>query len=524
MSLYKKYELGDVLRDDGVKTFEGREIDSGRAVQIHLIMGQPGRMNPPYELLDQLKQLSPENQTHVLETGEQNGTPYIVTLPLEGFSGFRDWLAEKSSGAQKPKDTNSLSRVGRWKVPTMRAEDAPKPAPPPPPLADDRTMISPVLDKTKIFAPTTPSTPLPPTVAAPAPPPPPVAESGEFTRMFQAPPPPPAAPAVAPKAPDSAPPARDPGEFTRMFQAPASGPPPPAAATPVPSAKQPGEFTAIFQAQSSAPPANPPAAAPEPGGFTAIFQTPASAPPPPAPEPKSEPGGFTAIFQTQPSMAAPPPAPAAAPPKDPGEFTRMFQAPAPPKEESTLRIPAVQKTPAPAPAPQPPPPPVSSPSPGEFTAIFNAAPPPVSHQAESEHARLFEPAKDTPSFLRDAASASKPPTPPVNEYDRLFGGGSGSSSAPPAHISSPAFGATNTFATQQPSSAPASSGGPSEFTRLINTAPTMPSAPAAAPAAPAAAAANPAPAAKAKSIWPMVLLGVLLVAIIAGLVITLTRK
>ena len=38
MSLYERYELLDLNRDDGVKTFEAREIATGRPVKVHLFV------------------------------------------------------------------------------------------------------------------------------------------------------------------------------------------------------------------------------------------------------------------------------------------------------------------------------------------------------------------------------------------------------------------------------------------------------------------------------------------------------
>ena len=103
MNFYQKYELLEVLRDDGVKSFQGREIATGRDVEVHLIVGIPGKSEPPYDLVDKIRQLSEATKTHLLEVGEHLGTPYIVTLPLQGFASLRDWVQSKAAPAAAPK-------------------------------------------------------------------------------------------------------------------------------------------------------------------------------------------------------------------------------------------------------------------------------------------------------------------------------------------------------------------------------------------------------------------------------------
>ena len=136
MSFYNKYELVEVLRDDGVKTFQARELENERPVEVHLIVGQPGKSEPPYDLLEKIRAFTPENRSHVVEIGDHMGTPYVVTLPLGGFASFRDWVASKSAEAKPAYDP--LARVGTWKLPTgspsspavTKKQAAPVPVPP----------------------------------------------------------------------------------------------------------------------------------------------------------------------------------------------------------------------------------------------------------------------------------------------------------------------------------------------------------------------------------------------------------
>ncbi|HSR05540.1 MAG TPA: hypothetical protein VLM42_00195, partial [Bryobacteraceae bacterium] len=77
MSLYERYELLDLNRDDGVKTFEAREIATGRPVKVHLFV-RPGA---PLQaaLLKAIDHLSEPDLQRIVERGKHEGTPYVVT-------------------------------------------------------------------------------------------------------------------------------------------------------------------------------------------------------------------------------------------------------------------------------------------------------------------------------------------------------------------------------------------------------------------------------------------------------------
>jgi hypothetical protein len=121
MSFYKKYELIDVLRDDGVKTFQAKEIETGRAVEVHLFVGVPGKSDPPYAVLEAVRSIPPDRRAQLVEVGEHMGTPYVVTLPLSGYPSLRDWVqANKVESA--PALGETLARVGRWKIPDSMRE------------------------------------------------------------------------------------------------------------------------------------------------------------------------------------------------------------------------------------------------------------------------------------------------------------------------------------------------------------------------------------------------------------------
>ncbi|MBI3209096.1 MAG: hypothetical protein HYZ37_09385 [Candidatus Solibacter usitatus] len=269
MSIYEKYDLMEVLRDDGVKSFQALEKDTGRAVELHLLAGQPGVTEPPYELLEMIRTLTPDGAALFLEAGEHLGTPFVITHPLIGFAGFRHWVAQNQ--LVLPPTFDRFARVGQWKVPAAIAEPRPATTEAAVPKADG---------------------------------------PGEFTRLFKTPEP---QQSVASSTSDSGPgdvtrvfavtPApQTPSEATRLFAAPAPN-------AHIPEPQGPGEFTRMF-ATPSAPPAAPPVQKPqEPGEFTRMFATPSTPPAAPAVQKPQEPGEFTRMFATP--STPPGPAPAA---------------------------------------------------------------------------------------------------------------------------------------------------------------------------------------------------------------------
>ncbi len=367
MVIADKYELLSLKAEDTeARTFNGRELPTGRTVLVHQVL-QPSLL--------QLARRSRPRAGLLIEIISNEGIDYVVTQGREEPGSLRSWL-EEEAGSPLPLESKSqgeerFTRVGAWRVP---GEPLSKPATPesasssasgifassPPPAPQS---AAPSGEFTRMFAPpaaapaVNPELPTPPepgssenpaatiTVAmpggspAPEPPrfsPPASNEAGEFTRMFQATTPAPASPAGSPSG------AAQPGEFTRMFQAPTPTATPsvhPPRAAPA----EPGEFTRYFQSPLTSrpldvnqPPAAPPApAAPQPGEYTRLFQMPA-----PSSLPVSG-GGATQVYAT-PSAG---PVPSTQPEAGPSEFTRIIQSsPSPPPE---VKAP---QPPAPAPA------------------------------------------------------------------------------------------------------------------------------------------------------------------------------
>ncbi len=375
MALRDRFVIQAQRRDDQARSFEAREIATGRPVLVHFLpAGSP--------LVDRVELLPAAERGRVIERGEDAGEAFLVTDRLAEFSGFSEWIAQGKS----------LSVGGAWQLKPPAKPAAPDVLdaqlaslfdPPPPP--------APTLASTPVLTDTASVTLEMPAVKAPEPPaaPPPVHEAGEFTRQFA----PVIRPAPAPAPPPPAPAPNEPGEFTRQFAPvirPAPAPPPP---------QQPGELTKLFQSPLK-PVAAPPQPAPtqkEPGEFTQMLQAHPGSPAPPAPEKSSSPSGeFAKFFQSPMTPAAPPQAnaPPIAPPMPPrqnfqpgnaGEFTQVFgraDIPAPPTALRPAAPPAPPQTVTQAfekprtPVPPPVPPPVLTPQapkpPGEYTRQFSA--------------------------------------------------------------------------------------------------------------------------------------------------------
>lgn len=310
MSLEDRFELGEVLRDDGVRTLAAREKLSGQELLVHFFE------NPSEapELLASLDRLPERERQRIVDRGDRAGTPYVVTGSLTGSQGFREWL---KANAREPR---SLEAAGAWKVilpegsvdeqflSLFQTGDRVQPAKPPETGAATSSAKEPAATE--------------PVAKQPVATQPAAKEPGEFTRLFQAPATPVQQPALEKQA-------QQPGEFTRMFQAQ------PAAAPPPQRQEGAGEFTRFFETQKhesqarvpEVPPVQPILPSAKQGEFTKVFgrgelksHLPLSpelpAVPPRPEEPASPP----------PSIIAPQPSSHAAAPKGPGDYTRQFSA------------------------------------------------------------------------------------------------------------------------------------------------------------------------------------------------------
>ena len=391
MSFDETYQLVDLVEDENAKTFVAKEIATDRTVSVFLFVGDQARRHA--ELLERLRVADRRQFPELIEIGNNQGTPYVVTQPLSGFSELKKRALQLKSPAEAPATSKKedFSKVGMWHVPqTLSAP--PGTRQPPDAGGTELKPLQQPKDK--------------PVVAAPSPQP---ESGGEFTRMFQAPAPPLGEPPVripeAPAGPPQPPPAA--GEFTRMFQAPA----PPLGEPPVRTPEAPaepsqpppaaGEFTRMFQA--------PAAPSGEPAGRTPKVPEPAGVPPR---SEKSEPGEFTRFFQSAPTTAPVPPIPQK--PETQGQFTRIFGAGGRPDTPPATSPRLFESAPASTESRQRPKREASVPAPpqafntpaGEFTRVFGGAP--------------MEAAPSANGLSAPAEAASTPAAASAGEYTRLF--------------------------------------------------------------------------------------------------------
>jgi hypothetical protein len=463
-----KYELLTFRGGDGEIGLPGREISSGRPVFLHLLTG--GYAPENQQLLDALKNLSTDQRGHLIESGDHDGIPYVITDLLPDNLSLRRWAAtavavpSPPSAALRTEAHSSSADPGEFTrlfQPAAKpaATKATAPAPPPPPPAALRTEANSSS-----------------------------ADPGEFTRLFQPAAKPAATKATAPVPPPAALPTEansssaDPGEFTRLFQ-PAAKPaetvaptittsqptpeptkapaaPPSSPAPPAEPAAPPGEFTAMFQSPQRGAAAT--ATSSKSVESTGLFQGRVPSPPPQ----RSGPGEFTQAMQPPlaPGSNYSKPAPAAAVPQS--EFTRMMEGSALPKAPPSRPDPLPQAQPRTSPQSQ-----------GEFTRMFEAEPEPTGNLSG----------------------------PPLSQAPLPHGGL-----------------ATGAFSRHLPP-APSVSAGQSDFTKMISV---PSSAPAPAPSkAPKPAAPIPPTIKKTRSYLPLILIlgGLLVLALILILVFALMR-
>jgi len=110
--LYERFELLALHRDDGVKTFHAREIATRRPVHVHLFADPHAPQN--MALLARLERLPEHERRRIIDRGEDDGTPYVVTDRLVDQPGFREWLNAK---AQPLDIRKSFDQAGAWRVP-----------------------------------------------------------------------------------------------------------------------------------------------------------------------------------------------------------------------------------------------------------------------------------------------------------------------------------------------------------------------------------------------------------------------
>lgn len=102
---FERFELLELRRDDGIQTFHAREVSTARPVQVHLLVD--GRTPENAELLSRLDYLPENERRRIVDLGESDGRPYVVTDRLAGFASFREWVEAKTT--KRPAATQGIS-------------------------------------------------------------------------------------------------------------------------------------------------------------------------------------------------------------------------------------------------------------------------------------------------------------------------------------------------------------------------------------------------------------------------------
>lgn len=347
MPFTDRFQLLDLKRDEGARTYEAREIATGRPVYVHVFADTTAPLNRA--LLAKLDNLPEEELRRIIDRGPLDVGVYVVTDRLAEYPGLREWLKAKNQDRPKP-----LEARGAWQF-NAPAQSVPAPPPAPPPLAA----------------------------------PPKADDAGEFTRLFTSPLPPPRERQVEagppPVPPVSAPPIpklSNSEEPTIQVRTPPA--PPPVAPPPLPRAEQPRE---------AAPPPVPPVSKALPLDEPTVQVHP-PVEPPPIPPPVPPVSKFLRPDEPTVEMRTPIQPPQAVPPPlftpDDDRLSPFDTAPLPTIEPSIASPPAAPQTPA-------------SKGPGEFTRQFA---PPASRRAEAEPASPFDTA---PLPVIEPSIASPPP-------------------------------------------------------------------------------------------------------------------
>lgn len=93
--LYDRFELLDLDRDEGVQSYTAREITTGLPVKVHLFRKPKSPLQAA--LLEALDRLPESEQSRILDRGEHDGKPYLVTDRLLPYTGLTEWVKSQSA-------------------------------------------------------------------------------------------------------------------------------------------------------------------------------------------------------------------------------------------------------------------------------------------------------------------------------------------------------------------------------------------------------------------------------------------
>src|SRR5438876_1134476 len=122
MSIYERYELLGIVNEGPVKTFSARQIQSGQPVAVHLLIAY----TDPQNLMQKVRALPDPARCDVIEFGDHEGTPYVVTTEWRRMVTFPEWVhavsmssgAPAAAAAPPPVPTSDrFAKAGNWRIP-----------------------------------------------------------------------------------------------------------------------------------------------------------------------------------------------------------------------------------------------------------------------------------------------------------------------------------------------------------------------------------------------------------------------
>ncbi len=98
MIVNDKYRLGALVRSGEVATFEAEEISTGRSLYVHLIAGAPAAASLTAEVGALLAAASGRPASPLVEQGDYQGSPFVVTDATPELLDLRRWLEGQGRG------------------------------------------------------------------------------------------------------------------------------------------------------------------------------------------------------------------------------------------------------------------------------------------------------------------------------------------------------------------------------------------------------------------------------------------
>jgi hypothetical protein len=125
MDFYRRYELIEPIEGLGTKSFRARQVSSARDVTVHLLVG--GRTPENEQLLARLRAMPAQSFSKLIEVGDNDGTPYVVTI-APPYQALNEWLADQERAGAQNVPHVTLGGLGRPSASPEAAGPTPGPS------------------------------------------------------------------------------------------------------------------------------------------------------------------------------------------------------------------------------------------------------------------------------------------------------------------------------------------------------------------------------------------------------------